>query len=422
MTINELLQGTTACACGKPHSCDIRRVVIRGGALDELPMLCADYRHILIVSDNNTDPLCGDRIRLLLGDKLQDSVIFRCAGLLIPDEAAIERLSGAVTPETDLILGIGSGVINDLCKYVSFRCDLPYYIAATAPSMDGYASVGAAMITGRMKTTYNAHVPTAIIGDVDILKNAPMEMIRSGFGDIIGKYSALNDWKLSALIQGEYFCQAVYDLVYQTVLSTIRLADGIQRRDGETIRCLMEALVVVGVGMSYVGNSRPASGSEHHLSHFFEITGIVFDRPYFLHGIDVAYATVHTQLMREELLKFREFPVERFDFDEEAWEQNIRENYGRAADGVIALQQKCGYYQSGLVQTCREKWDAVRTILAEVPSSSELMALLKTVGLDYAEYTERYGEAAVKNASLYAKELKDRFTVLWICYMATAGR
>ena len=88
-----------------------------------------------------------------------------------------------------MIVGIGSGVIQDLCKYVSFNKNLPYFIIATAPSMDGYASKGAAMITDNMKVTYNAHVPEVIIGDVDILKNAPMDMIKSGYGDILGKFS-----------------------------------------------------------------------------------------------------------------------------------------------------------------------------------------------------------------------------------------
>lgn len=33
----------------------------------------------------------------------------------------------------------------------------------------------------------------AIIADTEVLKNAPIEMIRAGYGDIIGKYCALCD-------------------------------------------------------------------------------------------------------------------------------------------------------------------------------------------------------------------------------------
>ena len=108
--------------------------------------------------------------------------------------------------EADLIIGVGSGVINDLCKHVSFKNDLAYYIVATAPSMDGYASVGAALILNGMKITLNARPPKAIIADTSVLKDAPIDMLRAGYGDIIGKYSCLNDWKLSHCVNGEYFC------------------------------------------------------------------------------------------------------------------------------------------------------------------------------------------------------------------------
>ena len=148
-------------------------------------------------------------------------------------------------------------------------------IIATAPSMDGYASVGAAMILNQMKITTSARVPYAILAESDIVRTAPMDMIRSGYGDIVGKYSCLNDWKLAHLLLGEYFCQEVYDTVMDAVKCTEGTAEALLHRDRNAIRNLMEALVAVGIMMSYVGNSRPASGSEHHLSHFFEIVGLL---------------------------------------------------------------------------------------------------------------------------------------------------
>ena len=99
----------------------------------------------------------------------------------------------------------------------------------------------------------------------------------------------------------------------------------------------MEALVIIGIAMSYTGNSRPASGSEHHLSHYFEITGIVFGREYFLHGIDVAYSTVCTAAMCQQLLETDALPARLPVHDREHWLRAIRRNYGRAAEGVIGM-------------------------------------------------------------------------------------
>ena len=416
MNINELLKGRTDCACGKIHTCDIESVVIRSGAVEELARLCGKYKSIVLAADSNTYRVCGRRAAELIADKLECAKVFEPDGLLIPNEEAIAQLSAEITDKTDLIVGVGSGVINDLCKYVSFTKGLPYFIVATAPSMDGYASAGAAMITGNMKTTFSAHVPAAVIGDVDVLKNAPMDMIKSGFGDIIGKYSALNDWKLSALINGEYMCKYVYDLTYDTVLRTRALADGILTRDEKTIQTLMEALVIVGIAMAYVGNSRPASGSEHHLSHYFEITGIVKNRGYLLHGIDVVYSTVETQKLREKILALRTVPENTYSFDRSEWEKHIRQSYGFAADGVIALQDKLGLYGAGLEKVYREKWNEIRAILAEVPSSSELCEILHTAGMDYADFEKFYGRDVIDDAVLYAKDLKDRYTVLWLYF------
>lgn len=414
--IQALLKGKNDCACGRAHTCEIESVVIGRGAVKALGDLCKPYANILLVADENTYATCGDTVVELLGTKLGAKVIFPGDTLLIPDEAAIARVNSVMTKETDLVLGIGSGVINDLCKCVSFQNGLRYFIVATAPSMDGYASVGAAMILDKMKKTLDARMPAAIIGDVDVLKNAPMRMIQSGFGDIIGKYSALNDWKLAHCVNGEYFCKEIYQLVYDTVLKTEALADGIQTRNEEAIQTLMEALVIVGIAMSFVGNSRPASGSEHHLSHYYEIVGILNNEEYFLHGIDVAYSTVVTQKLREELLALGEVRSA-YSHDAAAWEGEIKKRYGAAADGVIALQNKCGYYEKDYETIYRENWDEIRKILSEVPSSAEILDLLKIAGLDYSEFEALYSAQKIQDSIWYAKDLKDRYTVLWLYFL-----
>ena len=186
-------------------------------------------------------------------------------------------------------------------------------------------------------------------------------------------------------------------------------------RDADAMATLMEALVGVGIAMAYVGNSRPASGSEHHLSHFFEITGILEDAPYFMHGTDVVYSAVYTQKIREELLKMDAPAVHQLPSKEE-WETNIRRVYGIAADGVIALQNKLGWYEIDRLPVYQEKWAEIKEVLSEVPSSEKLTEYVTSVGLDIAEYERLYGQKKIQDAVLYAKDLKDRYTVLWMYY------
>ena len=352
----------------------------------------------------------------VINDKISDVLVYQTEGILVPDEIAISELEAHVTDATDLIIGVGSGVINDLCKIVSFKKGLRYFIVATAPSMDGYASKGSALILGGMKVTLNADVPKAIIADTRVLASAPFEMIQAGYGDIIGKYSCLNDWRLSALVYGEYICDFVMNATYETVERTVSLADGIKNRDENAIGALMEALVAVGILMAYVDSSRPASGSEHHLSHYFEIVGIERGEDYLPHGIDVCFSAIETAKIREKLLAIKDISAYEYNFDRADYESNIRRIYGSIADEVIALQNKMRWYDIDRVAVYREKWAEIKEILSDCPTSAEMLALCEKVGLNYADFYSLYGEEKIADALLYAKDLKDRYTVLWMNY------
>ena len=195
MDIKLMTKGIHDCACGKDHNCPIDFVEIGSGVLPRIVDICQGYGRIVLVADQNTWRVCGEEVAKLLGEQVEDTIVFQTGDKpLIPDEEALAAIEAKVTKATDLIVGVGSGVINDLCKQISFAAGLPYYIVATAPSMDGYASVGSALILKGMKVTLNARPPKAILADTKVLKDAPMDMLQAGFGDIVGKYSCLNDW------------------------------------------------------------------------------------------------------------------------------------------------------------------------------------------------------------------------------------
>lgn len=418
MDINNILLGVD-CSCGKTHHCDIEYVYIERGAISRLTKLCEQKEKILIVADENTYSAAGEKVENVLSDKALKKVIFSGKTVLIPDENAIKRVREDLD-DVDLILGIGSGVIQDLCKYVSFFAKIPYMIVATAPSMDGYASDGAAMILNGMKETVKAGLPRAIIADTEVLKDAPMEMIKAGYGDIIGKFSALCDWKLSVAVNDEYFCQYIYDTTYQMIKNTLNTAKGLLQHDEESIKALMEALTIVGIMMSFAGSSRPASGSEHHLSHFFEIVGIVNDEPYFSHGIDVAYSTVITAQIKEKVLK-TEFPDVLYRPSRSDYTEKINQIYKSVANGCIALQDKVGNYSADRLSIYKHKEEEIRKILSDTPSAEEIKNMLSLAELDMEEFYDMYGSQKINDAIMYAKDLKDRYSVLWINYDLFGG-
>ncbi len=415
MEITELLCGHKNCECGRDHLCPIDAVIIEEGALNKLPELAAPYKKILLVADENTYRAAGEKAEKLISDKLSGKLIYKRPSVLVPDERAIEEMM-PLAKGCDLIIGVGSGVINDLCKYVSFCLGLPYYIVATAPSMDGYASVGAALILDGMKVTKNARVPKAIVADTSLIKDAPFEMIQAGYGDIIGKYSCLSDWRLSAIVNGEYICDFVVNATYEAVEKTVALANGLLERDERAVAALMEALVAVGILMAYVDNSRPASGSEHHFSHYFEIVGILRGEEYLPHGIDVCHSAVECAELRDKILAIDDINEIRNQSSREEWLENINRIYGSIAPEVIKLQDRLGWYDIDRLPIYREKWNEITKLLRETPSKAKMLELTEKIGLSHEGFKKLYGEKKLADAKLYAKDLKDRYTVLWLYY------
>ena len=419
MKLSELIGHDLVCPCGRTHRCDIGSVRIGAGVLEELPAL-TDAARILLVSDQNTDALCGARVRTLLGERIAAHHLFQTGNdLLVPDEAAVAALQARMTPEIDLVLGIGSGVINDICKYVSFERGIGCGIIATAPSMDGFASSGAAMIFAGMKVTFTTHAPDLILGDTDILCKAPAAMIAAGFADIIGKYSALCDWKLSHLVNGEYLCPLVYDLVMEKTNEVRDLAPALMRREPVAVGTLTEILVMIGVCLTLLSTTRPGSGSEHHLSHYFEITGLLQDRPYFLHGTDVGYSTVVTAAMRERICAIKSpiFHPVGGDIRQTAYKRI----YGELAAEVSELQREAGRYDKDMTALYAEKWDEILAILGECPTAAEIEQMLLSVDFDLSAFEKTYGKKCIEDGKLWGKDLKDRYSVLWLYFDLFGG-
>lgn len=307
--INEMANLNFDCYCGKTHKVHIENIIVNESALKDLERILAGFKDksIFLVADKNTYKVCGEKIEKELKKKRYNlkSYVFYTNSDLVPDEKSIGRLIIEVPKNTSLILAIGSGTINDICRFISYKLDIPYIIVATAPSMDGYASTVSPLIVEGFKMTYEAVYPKAIIADTNILKEAPLEMIHAGFGDILGKYTSLTDWKLSKIINNEYYCQTTVNLVEKAREKCVENAERIKNRDEKIIRQLTEALIVSGIAIGFIGYSRPASGAEHHLAHYWEIAALRNNQSHPLHGNSVGAATLVVsmiyQLMKDKI-------------------------------------------------------------------------------------------------------------------------
>ena len=296
MTINEMPQTEFECSCGHRHSFSVKDMSIRKGAIEDLPKMAEPFKEgkILVVYDNNTYKVAGKKAVELLknnGFNIKE-LLFDCGeDILIPDEKTLGRIVQEQDLDVNLKIAVGSGVINDSVKFVTSRSRLPYIIVATAPSMDGYVADGAPIISQGYKYSPQAHLTYGLIGDTDILKTAPQDLIEAGFGDVVGKFTALADWDLAVKANNDYRCDTCVTLVQRALDKCFAKATGLKTRDTDALEALLEALTMTGVAMALVNMSRPASGAEHMLSHFWEMDYVARGLNPNHHGVQVGVAT-----------------------------------------------------------------------------------------------------------------------------------
>lgn len=396
------------CSCGREHICAVEQIYNECGSVLIVPKLMEKYKKAVVVADENTYSAFKSAGGKIDGTAITKA-IFPAKPVLVPDEAAIATVEKTLDEQIEVIVGIGGGTVNDLCKHIAHTHGLYYIYVATAPSMDGYASDGAALILDGMKVTLKARPPHIIICDTNILCNAPIELIRAGVGDILGKFSCLNDWRLAHIIKGEYFCNEIYTRVYNCAKQVADNGQRIVNREPLAIKQLAQALIDVGVEMSYAGSSRPASGSEHHLAHFFEIYSLEHGKQHRPHGIDVGCAAYFTALLREKIIESSTEPS--FDFCPQSHFEPLEQLLSRAYEGIRQLQDRVGLHGNA---TGNYDMTQIKGVLKQAPTAAETAKMLTAAGLAPNSLVEFYGKETVKNAIKYGKELKDRFTVLWL--------
>lgn len=437
-SINELINTEYPCSCGKTHIANIQNIAIGNGAIEKLEGFIDTQKlgdgttfnkatdRIYVVSDVNTEKAAGK----MVSDRLEgEGYIVSKYVLPHPHMHAEERYADEETehmPEdTKLLIAVGSGSINDMSRWAAFKKGIPYYIIATAPSMDGYASNISPLIHNDLKISFPAECAAAIIGDTDILATAPMHMIAAGLGDILGKYIAISDWKLSEIINDEYCCPEVCELILYSVQKCVDTIDGLKNREAQALTNLMESLVLIGIAMSYIGYSRPASSSEHHIAHFLEMKSIFAGEYGELHGTNVGMATC---MISEMYKQFMSTPIDydkarahakAFDFD--SWKAEIERSFGKGAAEVIKLYDQAHQDDP---ENVLKRIDAIEAnedkIMAQLRQTeadlSQCPALLQELGAltDPSGYPLTQKE--LDDVVTYAKDLRNRYGTLQIFY------
>ncbi len=247
---------------------------------------------VVCVADETTWSVAGTPVLA----SLMDSALTVAPAIILParprpyaDIDLVHRVRDALAAHPGALpIALGSGTLNDAVKLASAELETPYWVVGTAPSMDGYTAAGASISRDGFKQNIPCPAPYGVVMDLDVLQTAPQPMWASGFGDMIGKISALADWRVADAMGVETIDPWVWDLAKQSAVDALSNPSGVGSRDPEALPSLTVGLLMSGLSIQAYNSSRPGSGAEHMFSHLWEMehVGLHLDPP-LSHGAKV---------------------------------------------------------------------------------------------------------------------------------------
>ena len=417
------------CDCGRAHSVELRYLKIGPDAIEALPEMLSRLgaHRPLMVCDLNTWDAAGERAgRIMDAAGVEWRLCrFETHERLMPAEWELGSLAMRCVPGCDLILAVGGGVINDLCKLMGKAAGVPTAIVGTAPSMDGFASNSGAMEVGGLKKTIYTPCPAGVLCDTGIMARAPRRMLLAGVGDMIAKYVSVCEWRISLLVNGEYYCEYVAGMMRGALGKVMENLDGVARSEPEAVGAVAEGLVLAGIAMAFAQVSRPASGLEHSFSHIWEMMALERGRPYDLHGIQVGVGTMLALDVYGYIRALRP-TMERVEaaiaaFDEAAWAANVRRVFGRAAEPMIekAVAEGKNDPDARRRRAGRiiERWDDIQAIIAqELPDADALRQSMAALGMPMTPADLGIPTRDARDALVCSRDTRGRYltsSMLW---------
>jgi len=411
MDLKEITESLRGCACGREHTTDVKAVVAFSGLAHSAGEMLAENafpKEILLVADRNT---------LAAAQGVAESV--ERAGFLIKRRLVYPDLRKAEAGDVEKvelesaglggILSVGTGSLNDICRLAAYRRGLAFAIFATAPSMDGFASDTSPITANNFKLTLQARQPSVIMADTKILAAAPAHLKSAGFGDMIGKFIALADWRAAAIATGEYYCPDIAAITRQALAKICALASSVTLDDEIAAGEMFEALVLTGLAMGFARTVRPASGAEHVVSHFWECKKLQAGLDSDFHGKKVGVATaavndIYLKMLRNESIE----PLP----DEPDWPR-IREVYGPGLAEEMMKQNTPSATEGITSARLKEKWPEIRDAArGELPEQSQLLGLMRAAGASVSAREIDVDNTLYEQGLAYSPYMRRRVTLL----------
>lgn len=278
------------------------------GAYLKAPEVFRKYfpgKKALIVADVHTWPVLGEKVYELLVREGIPALKF----IIMEEEfhaewKYVEMVDGQLDANPGAVLvSVGSGVINDLCKLSSHHHGQSYLTLPTAASVDGYSSFGASITFEGAKQTFSCPAPVAILADIDVIAAAPKEMTAAGYADLAAKVPAGGEWMIADFVDKAPIQPDAWHVLQDHLDGFLANPDAVAAGNPDAIADVFEGLTLSGIAMQAARSSRPASCCDHLFSHILDMTGHRYRGKLQSHGFQVAIGTLTMCAVFDELFK-----------------------------------------------------------------------------------------------------------------------
>ena len=398
-----------ACRCGRSHEMFTKLVLIESGCLEKFDQMMAQVGlsgRYAAIYDENTYNAKG-----LIRPKVYQEIILSPKNLHA-DEHSTAKVLAQLEQGIEVLVAVGSGTIHDITRFCAHKLGLPFVACPTAASVDGFCSTVSAMTWEGFKKTLPGVAPVMVLADTEVIRQAPLHLALSGVGDILGKYTALLDWNIAHLLTGEFICPVIEDMTRQAVKAVHDSCRRVAQQDADAFEQLTYGLLLSGLAMQMMGNSRPASGAEHHISHLIEMEPASLPlHTTALHGEKVGVATALVSGEYHRLAEIQDIAPYLRPY-RPITEGELEQIFGKSLLPSVVAENQNDCLSAVTHESIVKNWPAIRSLIAQLPKQEELQALFREIGAKSTLADLGLDDALLPKLLEYSPHVRNRLTFM----------
>lgn len=413
------------CDCACDHNMPDMDIYIRSGLIET----CATCLKtsgldggVVIVADSVTYHVAAQRVEQRLKEAGFGVKMCVLPGEKIePTPQMADIICAMVDDDTDFLLSVGSGVITDLTRRSAFLKEKPFAVFGTAASMDGYTSITSSMMIENLKISKYGNAARLLMFDPAVLATAPLLMQASGVGDMLAKYNVLVDWKLGHAVTGEVFCPLCEEMLLLALKKCTDNIDEIHSRSEKGMEALIESLILAGLTVLIVRNTRPVASVEHNMAHYWDMMHVANGGPQppshgLCVGIALVYALLYHNMLKDADLSLIDKEKIKAQRMTKAQKQAYIQSCYPPGAGEEAMQNNKDWYidweeQERRIDALVAYHDEYKKSCEILPDYRDVMAYLSRFGAPTSAAQAQISRDRLKNALLCAKDHRTRYSI-----------